>query len=515
MPGGIHAPIEEILKWPLPNTVNPEYRPNTVFLVACICGPLTFVMLMARLWVRIFHQRNPGWDDWLVTAGTIPTIAATFVIPLAVESGFRQHIWDIGVFKNPEKVVIARKYVLSILCVFCVASGLVKISILLFFRRLSSRVVSNGFRYATWITIGFIASSSIAFTLVPIFGCRPISAFWDQTNSTKILNGYKYHCFNEGADVFAASIISMVQDFFTALLPTFLYWKLRIPVRQKMALFGIFAIGYGVGALGAIRAYYSWQIYFATYDVTWVTWELFLVTLLELHVGCFCANAPSLKVFFRHFFHDKLTSSAKQSEDSAQKKQASKTQSTKPSILVETVSSLFSKSSGMHSTKGYLSESHAEISVDEHGGVQVQRDVHIDHSPAPHAVIEPTRHELRPSADTTDMIRASYYDDIEMGHFTTGRNSQASRMYSPGLPADTDIEALPTMPEALKSPRSLKSFLSLYRYSRSPRTSAHPEWPHWSFRATITEERQGADSRSQLYPTRSDSLQKAKGEIET
>ena len=55
-------------------------------------------MLLARLWVRIFHQRNPGWDDWLVVAGTvgspnnctchipdllkIPTIALTVLFPL-------------------------------------------------------------------------------------------------------------------------------------------------------------------------------------------------------------------------------------------------------------------------------------------------------------------------------------------------------------------------------------------------------------------------------------------------
>lgn len=71
MPGGIHAPIEVILTWPTPNYANPTTRPNTVLVIACICGPITFAILMARLWVRIFHQRNPGWDDWLAVAGTV------------------------------------------------------------------------------------------------------------------------------------------------------------------------------------------------------------------------------------------------------------------------------------------------------------------------------------------------------------------------------------------------------------------------------------------------------------
>jgi hypothetical protein len=401
-------------------------------------------------------------------------------------------------------VVTSRKYVLVILCIFCVASGLIKISILLFYRRLSSRVVSNRFRWATWITIGFIASSSIALTIVPIFGCDPISAFWDQVNPTLLLTGYKYRCFNEGADVFSASVISTVQDLITAVLPTFLYWNLRVPVRQKIALFGIFAIGYGVAALGMIRAYYSWQVYFGTYDVTWVTHDLFLVTMLELHVGCFCANAPTLKVFFKHFFQEKLTSSAKQSEASGQQGQYSSTESNKssPSMLKEKVSNFFSKSSGARIRDGYFSEPHANISVDAHGGVHVQREVRITESPTPAIVVQPTRRDLRESADTTDMICAQYLEEIEMGRFTRARNSQVSSLdYA-------DVEALPAMPLTPKSPRSMRSSTSFNRHFMSPRVSTHAEWPIGPLPAIIAEERQDNAPHPSLHPSRSASQKK-------
>ncbi|KAF9697496.1 hypothetical protein EKO04_004194 [Ascochyta lentis] len=514
MPGGIHAPIEEILKWPTPNYINPVTRPNTMFVVACICGPITFAMLMARLWVRIFHQRNPGWDDWLVIAGTIPTIACTVLFPLATHNGFDRHLWDINLFQDPQKVVIARKYVLAILCIFCTASGLIKISILLFYRRLSDRVVSKRFRWATWLTIGFIAGSTIALTLAPIFGCDPISAFWDQANFSKLSKGYKYHCFDEGADVFAATVISTFQDLITAILPTFLYWNLRIPIRQKIALFGIFALGYGVAALGALRAYYSWQIYYATYDVTWVTWDMFLVTMLELHVGCFCANAPTLKVFFKHYFHDKLTSSAKRSNGSGQINQKiselSGTQSSKSSagVLKEKVSIFFSKNGSSHSRGGYLSEPHEEITVDAHGGVQVQKDVQVAYSPALTIGTRPTRRDLRESTDTTDMICAQYYDDIELGRYTTGRNSQVSSLNSQGILEDVDIEALPAMPQTPRSPRSMRSLMAFHHQSPFSRSSEHTVWPGWPLPATIAEEIHDDTSRSQLHPPRSTSVRK-------
>ncbi|KAF2475582.1 uncharacterized protein BDR25DRAFT_279724, partial [Lindgomyces ingoldianus] len=298
MPGGIHPPLEVIASWPAGNYIDPPTRPKAVLIVACVFGPLSLGILIVRLWVRIRIQHNTGLDDWLMLAAIFPMIALTVLFPLATEVyGFNKHVWDV----NPALFVPQRKLIMAIEVIFCVAVGLIKVSILLFYRRISSRAVSYCFRWATRITITFIVTYSIAFTLVPIFGCHPISAFWDQLNFVKLATGYKYKCFNEGADVFAAGLISAVQDFITAILPTFLYWKLHIPLRQKIALFGIFAIGYCVVAISAIRTWLSWRIFFETYDVTWAAWDNWLWSMLELHVGAMCANAPALKVFFKHF----------------------------------------------------------------------------------------------------------------------------------------------------------------------------------------------------------------------
>lgn len=285
-------------------------------------------------------------------------------------------------------------------------------------------------------------------------------------------------------------------------------------MRQKIALFGIFAIGYGVAALGAMRAYYSWKIYYDTYDVTWYTWDLFLVTMLELHVGCFCANAPTLKVFFNHFFHEKLTSSAKRSKGSGQNGQKnselSGTQSSKSSagMLKEKVSILFSKGSSTHSRDGYLSEPHTDIIVDAQGGVRVQKETQASRSPPLTIGTQRTRPDLRESTDTTDMICAQYYDDIEMGRYTTCRNSQVSSVHSQGILEDFDIEALPAMPQTPRSPRSIRAIMSFQHPSRSPQMSTHPEWPTWPLPATIVEESNGDGRQKHLHPSRNTSQTK-------
>ncbi|RAR12421.1 integral membrane protein [Stemphylium lycopersici] len=486
MPGGIHPPLEVKLSWPKPNYENPTLRPDTVLWLSCILGPVTVGLLLVRLWVRIFHQRSPGWDDWLMLAATIPTIALTVIYPLATKEAFDRHIWDLDYFTDPQIIVRARKYVLASECIFCVATGLIKVSILLFYRRLSARVVSRAFLWTTRISIGYIIAYSIALSIAPIVGCQPISAFWDQVDIIKMLEGYEYHCFDEAADVFAASIISASQDLITAFLPTFLYWNLQIPFRQKLALFGIFAIGYGVVVLGALRAYYSWQTFYGTYDVTWATWNMFVTCLLELHIGCLCANAPALKFFFKHFFQEKLSSRSrtKTPVGSDDRKDSGHGKSSFWGMLTSTLSN----GSQTRSTKGYH-DSHIGLSVDHQGGVHIQREIHVHRSPT--STLPETSGDRPMSSTTTDNIVDHYYDDIEMGRFTTS-NSRASSMRSPKAFEVGDLEALPPLPMSPASPTSPTDGGSVKCHPQSPMPNKLPI-PPFPIAATTG---QGANKRS-------------------
>lgn len=370
----------------------------------------------------------------------------------------------------------SRKYILAIECIFCVASGLIKVSILLFYRRLGARAISNAFRWTTWITIGFIVAYTIALTLAPILGCQPVSAFWDQVDLRLRIKGYEYHCFDEGADVLAASIISAAQDLLTAILPTFLYWNLQISRRQKAALFGIFAIGYGVVALGVLRAYYSWRTFYDTYDITWSTHDLFLVSILELHVGAFCANAPTLKVFFKHFFKDKLTSFSR-SKGSSKQTGSSNSHAKSTSSSTRVLSRIASIFKSQRKNNGYIAEPHAAVSVDQHGGVRVEKEV--DPIRFPSAAAKPTNKHA--SVNTLNILNAHYYHDIEMGDYKPEANSPKVSARSTRNFEGADISALPPMPQSPMSTRSLRLPVTLPSMQ-----SPVPERPHTAAPAIAT-----------------------------
>lgn len=220
--------------------------------------------------------------------------------------GFNRHVWD----NPPRNYIPQRKLVMAIELLFVTSTGLIKLSVLLFYRRIVDRSISKRFIVINWISIGFVVAYIIAYVGLVFAACRPFSAFWDQLNLSKLAAGYKYECVDEGFHLLSATIISCVQDFIATTVPACLWWKITLPVRQKLALAAVFAIGYIVCLIATLRCYYIWKIFYDTWDVTWWTWPSWLLTIMEALVAAMCASAPALKVVLHRFFGSTIASAS-------------------------------------------------------------------------------------------------------------------------------------------------------------------------------------------------------------
>lgn len=302
MAGGILPPLEVIASWPTPNYVNPVQKGWGLVIAAIILSTLSTSIVCARLWARI-KLRNMGIDDWIIIITMFPALGMSVLICLASRMfGFDRHLWD-NMLATSLK---GRKIVMAIEALYVISTGLTKVSILLFYRRLVSGTFSRVFVWTVRATIFSVFAYMLTFELTLIFGCRPIHAYWDQVNPIwRGLNEYK--CLNEVATLYSANITSIVQDFLTFLMPLLLFWKLQLPVRQKVILGGIFSIGFFICIIGIIRIVYTENIYFKTYDVTWESEPLWYWTVAELHGAIMCASAPALKVFFKRFLRSNTT----------------------------------------------------------------------------------------------------------------------------------------------------------------------------------------------------------------
>lgn len=121
----------------------------------------------------------------------------------------------------------------SSIVIYNVATCIVKISILLQYRR-----IFTGPSMQKLTMFGLIFEGSWALTLsilLPLV-CNPVSAFWDI--------GTKGQCLNQLAIWYAMASVNLVTDFFIFSLPLPVIRSLQLPNRQKFMLMGVFCLGF-------------------------------------------------------------------------------------------------------------------------------------------------------------------------------------------------------------------------------------------------------------------------------
>lgn len=297
-----------IESWPKPNYVDPVTQGPALVYVCIVFSALSLAVVTARIYSRIFITKAPGADDILVAIASALGIAFSVMIVIQEKIWYTgHHIWDIPV----EKFAGQRKNIYVCEWCYVAAVSAVKISILLFYRRLSV-TFSKTFLIATWVGIAYQVIYSLIFfcLLAAIF--KPLDSYWLSFDPTWAAT-HKYRAvLNEKISVPLSAALSVVGDFYSTALPLLLVTFLDLPRRQKWALYGLFAIGFLVVGAGIVRTVLLDRAIAQTYDVTWTLWEAWLWTVVELNVAILAASAPALKPFFRRFLIDPIVSSGKQ-----------------------------------------------------------------------------------------------------------------------------------------------------------------------------------------------------------
>ncbi|KAE9973881.1 hypothetical protein EG328_004167 [Venturia inaequalis] len=305
MPGGLHAPISVLQTW-RPNYVDPEMR-DMMFLcfIAALLASSYFVVAL-RLWARFKLTNNAGLDDLLILFNLFPLTGLSVAMYLAfTRFGMNKHVWD----STPDALVGARKISMITEILYMWSTCMTKISILLFYRRFAIGTISNRFIYTIYAAIGFVIAYIITFHLTLFLHCRPFESYWKQADfrwyfkhKGTATRKADFVCSSEGEELIASSVISILQDFLAVGIPMFLFWKLRVSWKQRMALVGVFGIGVFVGICGILRLIFIIKIYFRTYDMTWESYWAWIWLVVEANFAVICASAPALKTFFKHTF---------------------------------------------------------------------------------------------------------------------------------------------------------------------------------------------------------------------
>ncbi|KAF7719585.1 Uncharacterized protein PECH_005492 [Penicillium ucsense] len=294
-------PPEIMAAWPTPNYIDPVTRGHGVLYVNIVFTSLALLVVALRLYTRLRITCSAGVDDILIVIGLGFAIAMIAVTSLATESwGWNRHVWDVP----PTWLSTVQKLNIVFQIMFSWASSVTKVSLLWFCRRLLGAGKGN-FAWYNWAFIGSMAIVALTcglFTIVSIFQCSPVKAYWT-VNPT-----YPHKCLDEGRLLFAASVINIFTDFLATAIPMPLIWSLKLPTRQRLAVISIFSLGVMVNVAGSFRTAYVWQSMVVGYDRTWLSWPILVAASVEINLGLICSSAPALRPLVAAFLPRLLNS---------------------------------------------------------------------------------------------------------------------------------------------------------------------------------------------------------------
>jgi hypothetical protein len=147
---------------------------------------------------------------------------------LAIENGYGMHVADL---KKAELRLALKQFFIA-QTPYKITVGLNKVAIILLYLRI---FISRNFRAAAFVVLFIVASWTIAAVGATIGQCVPIRGAWDKTADATCIN----------SDVFwvAYAVGNIITDIMVLALPIPSILYLKLNVRDKVLLCGIFLLG--------------------------------------------------------------------------------------------------------------------------------------------------------------------------------------------------------------------------------------------------------------------------------
>lgn len=147
--------------------------------------------------------------------------------------------------------------------------------------------------------MAIIGSFTIAMTFVNAFECpNPSDAFTAEI----ILQGLG-SCRDLHAMYFAQAGFNIASDVAIILIPVPLLARLQMPKNRRLALFGIFSVGF-LAVLASVLRLWNLTIWAKSDDIPYSGGPIIIWTQIELNAAIMSASFPAMKALFAHTFSE-------------------------------------------------------------------------------------------------------------------------------------------------------------------------------------------------------------------
>ncbi|KAB8070778.1 hypothetical protein BDV29DRAFT_197823 [Aspergillus leporis] len=243
------------------------------------------ISILLRFWGRYLSRSSIQSDDYFIVLGYILAVGQTVAMWYYVKTNYTGiHYWDVPKDYD-RKTGLIWNYATQLLYNPCLT--MVKISILLFFRRLDSK--SRLINTLIWGTMTFTVCLFFAVLFVDIFQCSPVAYVYDLS----IPGGT---CIDQGAFYVSTAALNLFTDFLVISIPIIITWSLQMPLRRKIAVCIILCMGGVATFVGIWRLVILAKAYYPASISTDPTWDIgFCSSAVEVHVAVMAGCAPAMK----------------------------------------------------------------------------------------------------------------------------------------------------------------------------------------------------------------------------
>ncbi|KAM0793996.1 hypothetical protein BDR22DRAFT_877109 [Usnea florida] len=257
-----------------------------VYVAVAVGFVLATGAVILRVLARRISKASFGWDDYTITFALLLLYALDIsTVISAARYGLGRHLPVVI-----STVVPFQKVALANISLWLATAAATKASLLLLYYRLFSP--SKRFRLAVRIGAVVVFCQWFSLTLVTIFQCRPVKAFWNHD-----VPGAK--CINLPRFTIVSGVLNLLTDVLILCLPGPMVWSLNTTVAQKITLTGIFLLGIFVCVISIIRISKVAVVNYS--DPTWRLVDVYLWTALENAVGIFSACLPTMRPLLGRF----------------------------------------------------------------------------------------------------------------------------------------------------------------------------------------------------------------------
>ncbi|KAK3367649.1 hypothetical protein B0H63DRAFT_565578 [Podospora didyma] len=270
-----------------------EFNEGPVLTNSCIAlSVVSAVTVAIRFAVRWRSAIGLGWDDWLILFSLPHLFSFAAMAILSVEYGGVGRHLPVVMALDPQMFARTMLYLFVSEFNYFTLIAVIKASILVMYCRIFPTRFMKKSSYIIGIIVGLWWFSTILATL---FQCQPVQRAYNPFMQ-------EGSCFNISRLFVGNSIVNIITDIMIIVLPAHEVWQLHLPRAQKLAIGGVFVLGFLAVVMTCIRLKSLLDLLGGQADFTQFVAPAWIWTLAEPTCGIVTASLPTMRPLLRFVF---------------------------------------------------------------------------------------------------------------------------------------------------------------------------------------------------------------------